>query len=130
MKADFTITFAPDISRADAEKVVKALEDYYKACGGQDFEVTFQEEVQSEPSPVSQESEPFENFTREERTVKGGLVVTKGSEAPWLTSTGVGMVKVYGIRRCEGVVEFGIGNEEPSILGWVTADRFWPEFPD
>jgi hypothetical protein len=82
--------------------------------------------------PVSQESEPFENFSRGERTVGRGLVtVGHGSEAPWLTPFGVGLVKVYGIRRNKetGQVEFGIGNEEPPILGWVTADRFYDEWP-
>lgn len=80
---------------------------------------------------MSEESEPFENFTAEERTVgKGIAVVSQNSEVPWLTPYGVGLVKVYGIRRREGVVEFGIGNEEPPILGWVTADQFYHEFPD
>lgn len=83
-------------------------------------------------SLVSQKSEPFENFTPEERTVgKGVTVVSQDSEAPWLTPFGAALVKVYGIRRRpDGVVEFGIGNEARPILGWVTADQFFDEWPD
>ncbi len=80
--------------------------------------------------PVSQKSEPFENFTERERNIKGLVTVSApGTEAPWLTPFGAGLVKIYGIRRRKGRVEFGIGNEEPPILGWVTKDEFYDEWP-
>lgn len=81
---------------------------------------------------VSQKSEPFESFTEEERNIQG-LFVVEGpdEEAPWLTPYGVGLVKIYGIRRGkDGEVEFGIGNEEPPILGWVKDEHFYHEWPD
>ena len=81
--------------------------------------------------PVSQKSEPFENFTEGERNIKGLVTVSApGTEAPWLTPFGAGLVRIYGIRRREGKIEFGIGNEEPPILGWVTQDKFFDEWPD
>jgi len=80
---------------------------------------------------VSQESESFESFTREERNIQGLLTVEKsGQEAPWLTPFGASLVKIYGIRRNkDGEVEFGIGNEQPPILGWVKAEHFYYEWP-
>jgi hypothetical protein len=89
-----------------------------------------EEKRKAKGSPVSQDSEPFENFTEGERTIHNLLVLERpGTEAPWLTAHGAGFVKIYGIRRRDGVVEFGIGNETPPILGWVTADRFYDEWP-
>ncbi len=80
---------------------------------------------------ISQESEPFENFTREERTIQGLLVVSEaGTIAPWMTPYGAALVKIYGVRRHEGKVQFGIGNEEPPILGWVEALAFYDKWPD
>lgn len=81
---------------------------------------------------VEQNSEPLEKFSEEERRVGNGLFILSelGEEAPWFTPYGVGVVKIYGIRRKEGKVEFGIGNETPPILSWVTADRFWNEWPE
>jgi len=81
---------------------------------------------------VSQDSEPFEDFTEAERNIHGLLIVKgPGTAVPWLNGYGACLVKIYGIRRSsEGKVEFGIGNEKPPILGWVTADRFFDEWPD
>ena len=82
---------------------------------------------------VDQTSEKFADFYTEERTllVDGEKVIlSEGSEAPWLTAIGVSLVKVYGIRRRGGVVEFGIGNETPPILGWVSLKDFFNEWPD
>ena len=79
---------------------------------------------------VEQVSEPFEGFTRQERTIHGSLVVEKsGTKAPWPTSVGVGVITIFGIRRRNGRVEFGIGSEKRPILDWVTPDRFHPEWP-
>jgi len=84
-----------------------------------------------EISEVDQTSEPFENFTEEERTIGEGLVIVakSGTEAPWINPYGVNLVKIYGIRRKNGRVEFGIGNETPPILAWVTANCFHYEWP-
>jgi hypothetical protein len=37
-------------------------------------------------------------------------------------------VKIYGIRRRDGKVEFGIGNEKPPILHWAEAKEFFDEW--
>lgn len=80
---------------------------------------------------ISQESEPFENFTERERNIKGLVTVeSPGTEAPWMSPLGACLVKVFGIRRRNGRVEFGVGNEEPPILAWVTKDKFYDEWPD
>lgn len=81
--------------------------------------------------PVSQETEDFAAFSEAERNIHGLLVVKgPGTEAPWLSGAGACLVKIYGIRRREGRVEFGIGNEHPPILGWVQARDFYREWPD
>ena len=88
--------------------------------------------------PVSQESEPFESFTEEERTIPMSdnrldplVIRNPGDEAPWLGIFGACFVKVWGMRRRDdGVVEFGLGNEEPPIIAWVTVDSFFDEWPD
>lgn len=80
--------------------------------------------------PVSQASEPFNAFTRKERNTHGLLVVDKpGTEAPWEEEFGACVVKVFGIRRRKGRVEFGIGGRRRPIREWVTADRFANEWP-
>ena len=94
-----------------------------------------QERVRSEAEskPVSQETEPLDSFTEDERTipVRGNpLVVNEaGTEAPWMSAFGACLVKVYGMRRLEGQVQFGIGDEELPILGWVGAGDFYEEWP-
>ncbi len=42
MEAGITITFAPEITREQAKAMVQALEDYWKTCGGQGFEVIWE----------------------------------------------------------------------------------------
>ena len=81
--------------------------------------------------PEFQESEPFENFTDKELTIANGLVTVKksGTVAPWLSPYGACLIKVYGVRRKNNKVEFGIGNKKPPILGWVTAGEFFTEWP-
>ena len=81
--------------------------------------------------PENQQSERFEDFSPAERTIAGGIVVVKkpGTEAPWLGPLGACLIKVFGIRRRNGRVEFGIGNEKPPILDWVTANAFFDEWP-
>lgn len=57
-------------------------------------------------------------------------VVTIGSELPWLTPYGMGFVKVHDMRlNADGVVEYGIGNEQALVMAWVTGDRFPGEWP-
>jgi len=73
---------------------------------------------------VSKSSEPFDNFTEEERNIRVSgqqIIIEKpGIALPWLGPFGACLVKVYGIRHNDkGEVEFGIGNEAPPILGWV-----------
>jgi hypothetical protein len=58
------------------------------------------------------------------------VVVEVGSEMPWLSGLGACLVKVHDIRETAGTVEYGIGNEEPPVLAWVTGDRFYNEWPD
>ena len=81
--------------------------------------------------PVSQETEPIKNFSDKERRIHHVMTFTSiGQEAPWMGPFGASLVKIYGIRRAEdGSVEFGIGNEEPPILGWVHATDFYNEWP-
>lgn len=81
---------------------------------------------------VCQETDDIKNFTKDERTIgKGVMVVEKlGQKAPWLNGFGACLIKIYGIRRRGDLVEFGIGNEEPPILGWVKANDFFEEWPD
>lgn len=103
------------------------------ADNGHNKNIPAQPKTAANKEVVSQESEPFDSFNEEERTIAGGLVVVKeaGTEAPWLGAFGACLVKVYGIRRNTETdkVEFGIGNEAPPILGWVTADQFFNEWP-
>lgn len=82
--------------------------------------------------PEFQESEPFENFTDKELTIANGLVIVKksGTVAPWLGPYGACLIKVYGVRRKNNKVEFGVGNEKPPILAWITAGEFYTEWPD
>ena len=58
----------------------------------------------------------------------------KGMEAPWLGAFGACFVKIWDIRRREdGVVEYGIGNEtepSPDLIAWITAEKFYSEWPD
>jgi len=82
--------------------------------------------------PVSQDTEDWATFSVEERRIgKGLLVAEPDCEAPWLSAFGACLVKVYGIRRNaeSGTVEFGVGNESPPILGWVTANDFYHQWP-
>jgi hypothetical protein len=75
----------------------------------------------------------MDEFTEAERTIRvdgSPVILSKGSEAPWLSPLGACLVKVYDFRRREdGKVEFGVGNETPPILGWVTAEEFFDEWP-
>ena len=45
MDADFTITFPPGMSREQAEEIIEAFENLWKACGGTGFEVVYEEEI-------------------------------------------------------------------------------------
>lgn len=81
---------------------------------------------------VSQQTDPISQYRPEERTIMvDGEPVILGinSEAPWLSWAGACLVKVYGFRRVDGAVEFGIGNENPPIIAWVKADAFFHEWP-
>ncbi|MES2470848.1 MAG: hypothetical protein V4526_01280 [Patescibacteria group bacterium] len=78
---------------------------------------------------VDQTSEPFENFTTEERNIRGVAIAEKGAEAPVLTPMGVVMATILGIRRKDGVVEFGVSNKGSLIAGWLRAEQFWDELP-
>jgi hypothetical protein len=82
--------------------------------------------------PEFQLSEPFGSFTQQERTVGKGITIIKapGDEAPILSAFGAALVRVYGIRRKDGIVQFGVGNEEPPILDWIEANDFFDEWPD
>lgn len=86
---------------------------------------------QTLPKPeIDQTSEPFENFTREERNIRGLVTAEKGAQAPVLTSMGVGMATILGIRRKNGKVEFGISSDGKQIVEWIKAQQFHHELPD
>ena len=90
--------------------------------------------------PVSQEGHSdnlVEHFTLTERTLVSGFLTVGRSpvEAPLsdraLDGLGIRIVSIHAMRRTEGgVVEFGIGNEAPPILAWVTRDKFSDWWPD
>ncbi len=84
-------------------------------------------------STIPQESEPFENFTVEERTIRvDGTSHLLGREmnAPVRSPYGVTVVRVRGIRRHDGAVQFGVGDKEGPILDWITKSEFWHEWPN
>lgn len=39
--ADFEIVFSPNISKEEIYKILQALSDYYRACGGVGFQYSF-----------------------------------------------------------------------------------------
>jgi len=83
-----------------------------------------------EMTQVSQTYQSERHFTQEERTVGPGVEITKyGQEVPWMTPFGVGMIKVWGMRRRGGVVEYGVGDRTMPIQAWVTKDAFYKEWP-
>lgn len=57
-------------------------------------------------------------------------IATEGMTAPWLSAFGACFVKIWDIRIVDGIVEYGIGNESPPVLGWVKAGDFYSEWPD
>jgi hypothetical protein len=76
-------------------------------------------------TPVSQVSDQWEKFSAEERTVcQGTVIMTRGVIFTKQSGLGQDAVRVYGIRRQQGFVEFGIGNTTPPILAWVRAEFF------
>ena len=79
-------------------------------------------------------TEPINDLNPGERTiiVSGDTVLLNiGSAAPWLSWSGVCLVKVWGLRRSpSGEPEFGIGNEKPPVLAWVKDTEFHGEWPD
>jgi hypothetical protein len=54
-RADFTITFSPDLSQEQITAALAALSDYYRACGGIGFQVEFESKPET-TSVVSQNS--------------------------------------------------------------------------
>lgn len=72
------------------------------------------------------------NFTREELTIGRGITTVDHLpfEAPWRGPFGASLVKVYEVKREDGMVKFGVGNEQPPILAWVVANDFYNEWPD
>lgn len=81
--------------------------------------------------PVSQEGHPISAFTAAELGIlPGGKKISSlPAQAPWMSAGGACMVKVYAVRRRGKRVEFGIGNEELPILGWVEKSAFYGEWP-
>jgi len=83
---------------------------------------------------VPQQGEPIENFTELERTIRTneGRILFRGQpvEAPCLTPWGMGVVKIYAMKRGNSGVLFGVGNETPPILDWISAGKFSREWPD
>ena len=74
---------------------------------------------------VSQKSDRLSRFTRQERTIGPGVYIEElGQVLPWMGALGAASIKVWGIRQRGNVVEYGVGNKEPPILAWVTADSF------
>jgi hypothetical protein len=72
------------------------------------------------------------NFTKQELTIGRGLTTVDHLpfEAPWMNGMGACTVKIFEVKRDDGVVKFGVGNEIPPILAWVVADDFYEEWPD
>jgi hypothetical protein len=79
---------------------------------------------------VSQESQPLDTFTEKERTIGKGLCIVDSLpfQAPWMSALGACNVNIFGIRRRGHLVEFGVGNEKPPILDWITANDFPTEW--
>jgi len=79
---------------------------------------------------VSQAGLPILLFTRSERTIGNGVMVVEDipCEAPWMGALGACKVKIYAMRRRGDLVEFGVGNEEPPIISWISANDFANEW--
>jgi hypothetical protein len=71
------------------------------------------------------------DFTRQELTIGKGLTTIDHLpfQAPWMNALGSCFVNVYEVKRENGVVKFGVGNEKPPVLVWVDADDFYDEWP-
>jgi len=76
----------------------------------------------------------FEAIPEENRTlnIQGEkLLLRAGTEAPIMTPYGVGLIRVYDVRKKDnGDLEFGIGNETLPILCYLPLNRFYNEWPD
>lgn len=58
------------------------------------------------------------------------LELVEGGIAPWLAGMGVSLVKVYEVGKDpDGEIVFGVGNEQPPVLGWVYPHQFCGEWP-
>lgn len=74
----------------------------------------------------------WKGILSKDRTLWFGIA-EEGMTAPWMGALGACFVKIWDIRRRDdGIVEYGIGNEtRPSDdkMGWITADKFYSEWP-
>jgi hypothetical protein len=72
----------------------------------------------------------FDQVPEDQRRVKGlGLLLNSGTEAPWMTPMGMGFIKVWDVRQDGDGYKFGLGNEEPPVLGWFSIGAFPQEWP-
>lgn len=89
-------------------------------------------EVEDYELRLKLEAAGLSNFTKQELTIGHGLGVVDHLpfEAPWMGSLGSCLVNIYEVKReDDGSVKFGVGNEQPPILDWVSANDFYHEWP-
>lgn len=82
----------------------------------------------AEALTVDQTGMDLKDFTEEELIIGKGLTTVDKLpfEAPWMNAIGACSINIYAVRRRGDLVEFGIGNEKPPIISWISAD----DFPD
>lgn len=79
---------------------------------------------------MTEKTDPTRGIPESARRIKAGGSLQIGSDAPWLGPYGACLVRVHDMRvRADGATEFGIGNEAPPVLAWVTTDDFPDEWP-
>lgn len=100
----------------------------YIADDGKEFQTA--EECQKYEFDLKLNLAGLSFFTKSELTIGMGLTTVDHLPfvAPWMNGLGACSVKIYEVKREDGVVKFGVGNEEPPIVAWVKADDFYCEW--
>ena len=109
---------------------MKTITQYFSDDGKQ-FET--RADVEDYELNLKLEAAGLSNFTKQELTIGRGLTMVDHLpyEAPWMGPFGSCVVNIFEVKRGEdGIVKFGVGNEQPPILDWVVADAFYDEWPD
>lgn len=104
------------------------IETKYFSDDGKEFET--RQEAQDYELGLKLKENGLSGFSKSELTIGNGVDIVDHLpfEAPWLGAMGACMVKIFEIKRDDkGSVLFGVGNEEPPVVAWVSANDFFDE---